>query len=146
ERLGLGVTADEMANHLRTQLPFLFPEGGFVGKEQYAAYIQEKFQKSIPEFENLVRNDLIRIKLVQLITDGITVSPQEVEQEYRRRNEKARIDYVTLSSSSLQSSVTSSPAEIEQYFEKNRATYTLPERRSFKYLVIDDAAVAAKVQ
>jgi peptidyl-prolyl cis-trans isomerase D len=146
DRLGLGVTADEMANHLRTQLPFLFPEGGFLGKEQYAAYVQEKFQKSIPEFENLVRNDLIRIKLVQLITDGITVSPQEVEREYRRRNEKARLDYVLLSSSSLQSSVTSTPAELEQYFQKNRATYTLPERRSFKYVVIDDVAVAAKVQ
>ena len=146
QRFGVGVTEAEMVNHLRTQLPFLFPEGGFVGKEQYAGYVQERFQKSVPEFESLVRTDLIRIKLVQLVTDGISVSPQEVEQEYQRRNEKARMDYVAVAASALLPSVSSTPAEIEQFFQKNRAAYTRPETRSFRYLVIDDAAVAARVQ
>ena len=37
-----------------------------------------------------------RQKFQQLVTDGITVSDEEVWDEYRRDNEKIKIDYVVI--------------------------------------------------
>ena len=146
ERLGLHVTEQELAEHLRSQLaPILYPEGRFVGNDLYAAFVRDRFKKSIPDFETLIRRDLALTKLRRFITDGVTVSQQQVEAEFRRRNEKARIQYVSVSPASLAASITPAQAEIEEHFKKNRAAYTLPERRSFKYMVIDHAATAAAV-
>lgn len=146
ERLGLGVTEGELADLLRTSLPFLFQGGSFLGKDQYAAFVQERFQKSIPEFEAVIRKDLAITKLRRLVTDGVTVPEAEIEKEWRRHNEKARIEFVALSANSFQGQAVVTQKDIEQYFQDNKASYLLPERRSLKYLVIDDAKLAAKVQ
>ena len=39
-----------------------------------------------------------------------------------------------------------SQAEIEQQFQNNKASYVLPDRRSLKYLVIDDSKLREKIQ
>ncbi len=146
DRLGLGVTEEELADLLRAGLPFLFQGGAFLGKDQYAAHVQERFQKSIPEFEAAIRKDLAITKLRRLVTDGVTVGEKDLEREWRRRNEKARIEFVAVSSSQFQGQVAVSQAEIEQLFQNNKASYVLPERRSLKYLVIDDAKLREKIQ
>lgn len=146
KRQGLGVTEEELADTLRTNLPFLFQGGSFLGKDQYAAFVQERFQKSIPEFEMLVRKDLGLTKLKRLVTDGVVVTQRELEEEYKRRGEKAKIEYVQVSSSALLGSVESTQAELEEHFKQNRASYPLPERRSFRYMAIDDARVQATVE
>jgi peptidyl-prolyl cis-trans isomerase D len=146
ERLGLNVTEEELANVLRASWPQLFPDGKFVGKEQYAQYVYQLFEKSVPEFEALARKDLALSKLRRLVTDGVVVTPAEVEQEFKRRNEKVKIDYALVTPASVMSSVSSTPAEIEEYFKKNRNMYMVPEKRSFQYVLIDDAAVASRVK
>ena len=47
---------------------------------------------SIPEFEDFLRDQMLQDKFRQLVTDSITVSPAEVQAEYRRRNEKFRLN------------------------------------------------------
>ena len=39
------------------------------------------------------------------MTDGITVTPAEIEQEFRRRNEKVKIDYVVIKPEDLQAKI-----------------------------------------
>ena len=146
QRLGLGVTEEELADLLRVSLPFLFPGGTYAGDAQLAAWVQDRFQRSIPEFEILMKKDLAISKLRRLVTDGVIVTSQEIEREYKRSREKARIEFVSLSLTSLEKTVTSTQAEIDEHFKKNRTNYTLPERRSFLYMVIDDTKVADKVR
>jgi peptidyl-prolyl cis-trans isomerase D len=146
ERLGLGVTEAELADLLRTSLPFLFQGGSFLGKDQYAAFVQERFQKSIPEFEAAIRKDLAITKLRRLVTDGVTAPEEEIQKEWRRRNEKARIEFVAVSANSFQGQAAVTQKDLEQYFQDNKSSYVLPERRSLKYMVIDDAKLSAKVQ
>jgi len=143
-RLGLEVTEEELADQLRTQLPFLFQEGTFA-RDRYAVFIQERFQKSIPEFEAEFRKQLALDKLRRLVTDGVIVTPAEVDREFQRRQQKARIEYVAVSTAAAQTSVSSTPAEIDGHFQKNRGLYTLPERRTFHYFVLDDARIAASL-
>ena len=75
ERLGLGATDEELADLLRISLPMLYQGGNFLGQEIYAAMVQERFQKTVPEFEAALKQSLILdTKLRGLVTDGIFVS------------------------------------------------------------------------
>jgi len=145
-RLGLNVSEQELALFLRNSLPVLFPNGSFVGKDLYAQYVYERFEKTIPEFEAALRKDLAQTKLRRLVTDGVMVSDAEVEREYKRRGEKVKVDYALVMAASMMPSVSSTPAELQEYYNKNRTSYMTPERRSMQYIVIDDAAVASKVK
>ncbi len=137
QRLGIRVTDQERADRLRLLVPTAFAGTTFVGREAYAQQVLARFDMVVPEFEALVGQSLISEKFQQLVTDGITVSPAEVEQEFRRRNEKIKLSYVVIRPDDLQSRITAGDAELAAYFEKNKARYTVPERRSVRYAMLD---------
>ena len=83
--MGITVSDQERADRIRQLLPTAFVGGTFVGNDQYAAQVQERANMSVPEFEDLVGQSLIEEKFRDLVTDGITVSPSEIEQEFRLR-------------------------------------------------------------
>ena len=62
--------------------------------DRYTTEVQTRFQMDVPEFESDVKKELLQQKFQQLVTDGITVSDDEVQAEFRRENEKIKIDYV----------------------------------------------------
>jgi peptidyl-prolyl cis-trans isomerase D len=70
------------------------------------------------------------------VTDGVTASNDEVQAEFRRENEKIKLDYVTIKPSDMQSKVEVSDADIAAYFEKNKAKYVVPERRTIDYAIL----------
>src|SRR5712692_2558874 len=47
ERLGVNVTETELAEHLRREIF----QGGEISQEQYAAFVQQRFQRTVPQFE-----------------------------------------------------------------------------------------------
>ena len=104
--LGITVTDQERADRIRQLLPTAFVGGTFVGNDQYAAQVQERANMGVPEFEDLVGQSLIEEKFRRLVTDGITVSPSEIEQEFRLRNEKIKINYVVIKPDDLQTKST----------------------------------------
>jgi peptidyl-prolyl cis-trans isomerase D len=69
-----------------------------------------------------------------------------VEAEFKRRNEKIKVAYFGLSPDLFRSKVTASPAEIEQFFNRNKANYQLPERRSYLIFPIDEASIASTIK
>ncbi len=54
------------------------------------------------------------------MTGGITVTPLEIQQEFRRRNEKVKLDYVVIKPDDLQAKIQASDADLAAYFEKNQ--------------------------
>lgn len=146
ERLGLTVSDKELVDLLRTAIPMLFPGGNFVGRAQYEAFIEQKFERTVADFESLLKEDVTTSKLRRLVVDGVVLAPGELEQDYKRQNEKVRIEFAAITPASVEASLSIAPAEVEEHFKKSRTTYTLPERRSFQYVVIDDAKVAGRVQ
>ena len=95
----------ERADRIRQLIPTAFVGGAFVGNDQYAAQVQATSGMDVPEFEDLVGQGLLEEKFRQLVTDGITVSPAEVQQEFRRRNEKVKLSYVVIKPDDLQSKI-----------------------------------------
>ncbi len=146
QTLGISVTDQERADRIRLLMPTAFVGDSFIGTEQYAALIQSRAPgMGVAEFENAVTQGLLEEKFRQLVTDGITVTPFEIDQEFRRRNEKVKIDYVVVKPDDLQAKITASDADLAAYFEKNKARYIVPERRVVRYAVLDLAQLRARV-
>jgi len=80
------------------------------------------------------------------VTDGITVTEDEVREEYLRGNEKIKIDYVVVKPDDLQAKIEASNAELAAYFEKNKARYIVPERRTVDYATLDFAQLRQRAQ
>ena len=96
ERLGMRVTDEEHANLLRKIVPTAFAGDTFIGMDKYTNEVQARFQMSVPEFESEIKKELLQEKFQQLVTDGITVTDDEVRAEYLRANEKIKLDYVLI--------------------------------------------------
>ncbi len=137
KRLGIRVSDEERAERIRQFLPSAFAGDTFVGMERYAAEVQQRIGMSVPEFEELVRQGLLEEKFHRLVTDGVSVTPEEVQQEFRRRNEKIKIEYVGIKPEELESKIAVTDAELASYFEKNKARYVVPERRVVRYALLD---------
>jgi len=142
--LGVRPTEAELAMWLRDQMPFLFDATGkFVGSQQYGAMVQQRFQKSIPEFEKDLLKDLtIEMRLRELVTDSITMSEEEVKELYRARNEQTQVEWAAIDAASLKSRVTANDEQLAQYFEQNKFRYRVQEKRVVQAIRLAAADVA----
>ncbi len=146
DRMGLRVSDEEHADLLKKLVPTAFTGDTFIGMDRYTAEVQSRFQMSVPEFETEVKNALLQQKFQQLVTDGITASDDEVREEFRRENEKIKLDYVMIKPDDLQSTVEVSDADLAAYFDKNKAAYVVPERRTVDYAILDLAQLRQRSQ
>jgi peptidyl-prolyl cis-trans isomerase D len=137
KRLGITVSDQERADRIRQFLPTAFNGDSFVGMDRYSQEVSSRFQLTVPVFEELIRQGLLEEKFRQLVTDGISASPQELQQEFRDRNEKVKLEYVLIKPEDLELKITPTEAEIKASYEKNRAKYQLPERRVVRYGLLD---------
>jgi peptidyl-prolyl cis-trans isomerase D len=137
KRLGITVSDQERADRIRQFLPTAFNGNTFVGMDRYAAEVQSRFQLSVPVFEELVRQGLLEEKFRKLVTDGISVGPNDLQDEFRYKNEKVKLDYVLIKPEDLDSKISPDESEIKAYFEKNRAKYQVPEKRVVRFALVD---------
>src|ERR1700680_2992779 len=146
DRMGLRVSDEEHADFLKKLVPTAFTGDTFIGMDRYTAEVQARFQVTVPEFETEVKNALLAQKFQQLVTDGITASDDEVREEFRRQNEKIKLDYVLIKPEDLQAKVEVSDADLAVYFDKNKAQYVVPERRTVDYAVLSLAQLRQRSQ
>jgi peptidyl-prolyl cis-trans isomerase D len=144
ERMGFQVSETDVAAAIRMVLPQLFDGDRFAGEQAYAATLAQEHM-SIPQFENMLRKDLFVTKLRGLVAEGVVVSPQEIESEYRHKNDAVKIEFVVIPPAKYRSQVVVTPGEIQDYFGKNRAGFVLPEKRSLQVVMIDQAKVSQMV-
>ena len=137
KRMGITVSEKERADRIRMYVPSAFNGDTFVGMDAYAREVQQRFQMSVPVFEDLVRTSLVEEKFRKLITDGISVGLPEIQDEFRYENEKVKLDYVLIKPDDLLGKVNADDAEIKAYYEKNKANFQIPEKRAARYALID---------
>src|SRR5208282_848427 len=141
-RLGIRVTPEEETERIKEILPSAWSGNTWL-KDKYASEVQLRTGMAVDEFETLLQNEMLMDKFRELVTDGITVSPMEIEQEFRWRNEKVKVDYVLIKPSDLAASIHPSDAELSAWFAKNASRYQVPEKRSARYALLDLSRVRA---
>ena len=146
QRLGIKVTNEEIADRVKQFLPAAFNGDTPVGMDQYANQVQQRFQMSVPMFENLVRQGLLEEKFRRLVTDGVSIGPHELEEQFRYQNEKVKLDYALIKPEDLESKITLDDAAIKAYYEQNRSRYTVPEKRVVEYGLLDQEKIRQNVQ
>ena len=136
-RLGIKVTNEEIADRVKQYLPTAFNGDSPVGMNEYSNQVQQRFQMTVPVFENLVREGLLEEKFRRLVTDGISVSPAELQEQFRYQNEKVKLDYAFIKPEDLEAKINPDDAEIKAYYEKNKSRYMIPEKRVVEYGLVD---------
>jgi len=146
KRLGITVSDQERADRIRQFVPTAFSGGTFVGMDRYAAEVQARYQMTVPVFEELVRQGLLEEKFRKLLTDGISVGAAELQDEFRYKNEKVKLDYALIKPEDLESKITPDEAEVRAAYEKNKSKYQVPERRVVRYALVDVNQIRQNVQ
>jgi peptidyl-prolyl cis-trans isomerase D len=142
-RLGIQATNADVLKYLHTGAAgqVLFPNGQFIGSDQYASLIQNRFNISVADFEENVKRDIAIRRLQALITAGVTVGDQEVREAYRKNNIKIKFDYAVISADELRNQINPSDADLQSFFNKNGARYAaaVPEERTITYFAFTPA-------
>jgi peptidyl-prolyl cis-trans isomerase D len=139
ERLGLMPSEAELAERIRTQLNFVFEQGGLPA---YQAFVQQKFQRSVPEFEEAVMRDLvIQMRLKRLVTDNVLVGDEEVKRSYKQSNDKVQIEYVRVPAQAFRPQIQLDEEKIREFYEQNKSRYMTQEMRTVKALRVRPADI-----
>ena len=146
KRLGINVSDQERADRIRQFLPTAFNGSTFVGMDRYSAEVQARFQLPVAEFEELIRQGLLEEKFRKLVTDGISVGPAELQDEFRNKNEKVKLDYALIKPEDLESKITLDESEIKAAYEKKKAAYQIPEKRVVRYALVDVNQIRQSLQ
>jgi len=137
KRLGISVSDQERADRIRQILPTAFNGDTFVGNEAYSQQVLQRFQMTVPAFEELIRSSMIEEKFHKLLTDGVSVSPAEIQDEFRYENEKIKLDYAAANPETLADKINPDETEIKAYYEQNKTKFQIPEKRVVRYGLLD---------
>ncbi|MFZ0662681.1 MAG: peptidylprolyl isomerase [Acidobacteriaceae bacterium] len=137
KRLGITATDDDVRRFLHSGQwgMLLFPNGKYIGDDQYAEFVSQQFQMTREKFENEVKKEIIEGRLRSLIAGGVTVSDNDVRSTYVDQATKVKFDYAVIDSDALRNQINPTDAQLQAYFKKNASKYTqaIPEARKIQY-------------
>lgn len=142
-----GITAsDEEIQKTILKYPFFLRNGSFVGMEEYSRIVDAVFHMSTDKFEESVGDDLVLQKYNDMLTSGLLVSDKEVEEQYRKNNLTAKIDYVSFETAPLMAEAQPKPEEVRAYYDAHKDEFQTGELRKVQYLLISHQSEKNKVQ
>jgi peptidyl-prolyl cis-trans isomerase D len=145
ERLGITVSDEEVRQRIFA-MPAFQENGGFIGEQRYQQLLRMQRPPMMPsEFETNVRHGLTVEKLRASLTDWLAVPDKELEEVYRRRNDKIKLAVVTFNADSFRGQATASDADVASHFEAHKDDFKIPEKRKIRYVLLDIDAIRAKV-
>ncbi|PYX93809.1 MAG: peptidylprolyl isomerase, partial [Acidobacteria bacterium] len=141
QRMGLKATDAELQDELQHgQLAqYIFPGGNFIGQDEYDNFVQRNFEMTIPQFEERLKEDILKRKLQALVFGSANVTEAALRQEFERKNTKVKFEYAVLSQDDIRRGIHPSEDELKAFYERNKNTYnnSIPEQRKVKYVLID---------
>jgi peptidyl-prolyl cis-trans isomerase D len=143
ERLGVTVDDESVKKRIATGREFQI-DGRFMGGTELRRRLELQGM-SVADFEAQLRAQMLREKVIALVTDGVQVSPGDVEKEFRRRTEQVKAEYVAVDLSRFMPQVTATDDEVRARFEARKDAYRFPERRVLSYVLVDAAALQPRV-
>jgi len=148
KRLGLGASETEIKDRIANM--FRDPSGKFLLVDASGKFDMSKYQErvgDIPTFERGVAQDIAREKLQALVTAGVTVSEDEVKEEYKRKNTTLDLTYVAVSTSKLAEKLAISDDEAKAYYDKHKGDFYIGEpQKKIRYIFIDQDKCGQKLE
>jgi peptidyl-prolyl cis-trans isomerase D len=141
-RLGLTASDAEVAAEIRDQ--FKNSDRPF-DQKTYEENVAAQYG-SVAAYEEDVRDRISARKLEAFITSGVTVSEEEVMNDFKRRNTKFDLNYVMVNPAELAQTIKPTDDELRQYFEQNKAAYyiSVPQKK-IRYIFINTSKIGEKL-
>lgn len=131
KQLGLSVSEQELVDSIASIQAF--QENGRFSKDRYLQVLAYQ-RLSADEFEEMQRKELLTDKVRQQLQADITVTPQEVEAEFKNNNDKVNLAFVRLAPGLFESQVKVDDKALAEYFEANQEEFRVPEQVALRYL------------
>jgi len=134
DRLGITVSLDETRKEI-AQTP-AFQRGGGFDKELYLGQLSAN-RMSPSEFEKAVRTNTIISKLMDNVKNTTKLSDKELFDLYTMENEKINLAFMKVNPLNFDDTVEVTPQELEDFFEKTKEDYRIPDRVKVRYISFD---------
>jgi peptidyl-prolyl cis-trans isomerase D len=138
-RLGIDVSDEEVRQRIFA-IPAFQENGHFIGDERYQQLLRMQRPPLAPaDFEDVIE------KLRASLTSWLSIPEKELEQEYRRRNDKVKLAVVSFAADKFRGQVNATDPEVAAHFDAHKTDFKIPEKRKIRYVLIDLEVVRAKV-
>ncbi len=138
EDLGYRAGVQEMRDTLKN-VPDLQVDGKF-SIERYQALLRQQ-GRSVPQFERELRANLKIQQLQRGIVSSSFVTPAELERRQALEGEQRELDYAVIPMANFLASASASDAEIQTYYEANKASFMTTETVDIEYVELKLADV-----
>lgn len=88
------------------------------------------------DFEEATRNNIQISRLLDAQTASVSVTDQEVTEEFKKQNQKAQVSYVLVNSADFTSSVTADETESQNYYKEHTMEFAEPTSINTEYVDI----------
>jgi peptidyl-prolyl cis-trans isomerase D len=131
EAARLGITASDSEVRARiSALPAFQENGRFIGDQRYRQILNmQNPPLRASDFEDQVRRSTTLEKLQGALTGWVTVADHDVDEEFRRRNEKVKLAVLSFPADKFRGTVTATDADVAAQFEGHKDDYRSPEKR-----------------
>ena len=145
KRQGVRIPDEDVNVAIQKQLPpGYFQDGKLIkAAELQSALAQQNM--TVADLKEDIRRQMMVARIRSIALEGTVVSPKEIEAEYRKRNEKAKIEYVILQPSKFESEVKIDDAAMHDYYNKNKQQFQIAAKKSIAYIVFDPAVMQSSI-
>lgn len=134
QKLGVGVSDEEMASAIQRQPYFLDDNGKFSKTKYYDAL--RNAQLTPETFEASQRQQLLMQKINSILADAVLYTNDELVQYDAFLNRDLKATYVRLETAAYENRVNFTTEELKAYYESNKSQYDHPERAKVRHLLI----------
>ncbi|MFC1666884.1 SurA N-terminal domain-containing protein [Candidatus Omnitrophota bacterium] len=110
----------------------VFQRGGSFDKKLYKSMLGD----SVRGFEEKLRDDIAISKLKEKITSSISVTDEEMKEEYKKKFEKIKASYVSIPFSEFEKDVKYKEEDVLKFYEENKETFRKSDEINVKYIEI----------
>lgn len=141
--MGLSVSDQDLADTLQAE--FAAQMGGKFDMDSYKAFLANQGMTPT-QFEANQRDSILAQRLEALEKQSLIVSDADAKAEYQRKNLKVGLQYIAFEGKDFVSKVNHDPAAVKAYFERNRNSFKIPEKRNVSLIVGSTAAFMQNVK
>ncbi len=135
QEFGIRATDSELIAYLQSQ-PFFRNQAGQFDAQRYQQFVIHLNNSHItePEFEEVMRQQLIVQRLQALIGAGAKATPLEVQQAYTPLHEQITIEYVAFAAAAQTDVPAVTDEESQAFYDKNKSEFRPMEKVNVRYV------------
>lgn len=151
KKMGLGVSDDEVARRVfalaKANGTDLNDESGNFDPRKYDNFARYGLGTTKVALEELLRREILRDKMAQIVTQGIVVAPQEVDALFAADSKRPKLEVVALDASSAAKAVAVSDADatawaaahadkIAAEYKAQESTYKVADKVNIRAILV----------